>query len=109
MTDLTERGFASLGTNYLHYQQVTRELARGNSSTSRLMCIAMGYFDAFCTVAFLSGLGEPVLGRFGKAISETAISHGTVLKVSMRCSCSCGPERPIDADIARTARFLHAH
>ena len=81
--DIAESSFAELGTNYLRYKALTRELAAGNSATSRLMCVAMGYVDAFCTIAFLSALGEPVLGRFGKSIAEAAASHGTVLKVSI--------------------------
>lgn len=83
ISDLVEGNFALLGANYLKYKEITRELAAQNTTTSRLMCVAMGYVDAVGTIAFLSALGEPVLGKFGKSIAEAAASHGTVLKVRL--------------------------
>jgi len=77
-----EAGFAALGSAYLRNKQYLHDVAVGDSTSARLLCVAMGYFDAFCTVSFVSALGEPVLGRFGKAVAEASASHGTVIKVS---------------------------
>jgi len=77
----TEAGFAALGSVYLKNKQYLHDIAVGDSTSARLLCVAMGYFDAFCTISFVSALGEPVLGRFGKAVAEASASHGTVIKV----------------------------
>jgi hypothetical protein len=102
----TEAGFAALGSAYLKNKQYLHDIAVGDSASARLLCVAMGYFDAFCTVSFVSALGEPVLGRFGKAVAEASASHGTVIKVSRS---PCAVHAVVLTVSSSTAWILHAY
>jgi hypothetical protein len=76
-----ETAFAGLGSVYLQQKQYLHDIASGDDTLSRFLCVGMGYIDALCTVAFVSALGEPVLGKFGKAVAEASASHAIVIKV----------------------------
>lgn len=85
MWQFGQDGLATLGSAYLYARRYMQEFAVQNTSFANFVAIVAGYMDIVGVITFLSALGEPILGRFGRAVTEATISHGVVIKVCRPC------------------------